>query len=479
MRYRIEYKQNNAWEVLHDSDWFNSIVVSATLIEEVNSIARAVIQVAGVELPIQAMETLIRIRENNSVIFMGRVCSVKKAMFGITTYEVESVLSFLCDTVVEPFRVYSVTADNVVKKMLTEILKQFNNRMFTGRRITLAECNVRVEPESVMENTTVYTNTWEFITKRIIEKAGGYLYLTYGTDDSIHLHYVSEFAEVNPYPVYSENLLEYNHETDHSETYTAMLPLGNDNLTIMGLSSSTSHISGIYLFDPVLQAKYGWIVYQAEYETDDAETLLRLAEADFLRIKNQMHHTISLSAVCPDFNTRYHIGQNIRVRWDNTVVDYPLTQCTTDLLNPENNKITLGTIESTLTDSVKSAGNAVGSGITNSPEWIPLELSSDINVGNYSRTTPSYTKINGHVYISGSIVPDTAVTSAVVVATLPEAYRPTVNQYRIVSCGGKRIARLVVSPAGNIVIDWLINIVDGTNHDGTVWIDITIDYFID
>ena len=84
-------------------------------------------------------------------------------------------------------------------------------------------------------------------------------------------------------------------------------------------------------------------------------------------------------------------------------------------------------------------------------------------------------KVGKHVYITGSIQGKSGAT----ITTIPEGFRPVDgNKYFLQACSGARIARIMVTTAGLMSIEWLRAIKDAVEYTTAVWVDCNIDYWI-
>lgn len=115
-------------------------------------------------------------------------------------------------------------------------------------------------------------------------------------------------------------------------------------------------------------------------------------------------------------------------------------------------------------------------------EWKTLALNEGfVHHGNYGRSELVYRVAGKHVWISGAVVKTEPFgTTFVAVSTLPEEIRPAHNQYHIACVGGTgRYARVVASAGGNLGIDWVYDSNGRNTTSAGLWVDCTIDYFLD
>ena len=102
---------------------------------------------------------------------------------------------------------------------------------------------------------------------------------------------------------------------------------------------------------------------------------------------------------------------------------------------------------------------------------------SDTNLGNGQLR---WRQVGNHVYISGGITAEYTGSNKVLL-TLPTTAAPNYsNVYSLRPCSGGRIARLFVSTAGALTLEWIKNISDAANYtSAAIWIDCNFDYWID
>lgn len=118
--------------------------------------------------------------------------------------------------------------------------------------------------------------------------------------------------------------------------------------------------------------------------------------------------------------------------------------------------------------------------------WISLGLSSNVeNATSSLGRVPTgcyYRVINGnHVYVAFNCKFAYSGSSIIVNNDLlPEELRPARNVYEYRPLGGKYVARIIVTTAGNAVVEWVQNILSTTETTSRTsgWIDGYIDYWV-
>lgn len=124
--------------------------------------------------------------------------------------------------------------------------------------------------------------------------------------------------------------------------------------------------------------------------------------------------------------------------------------------------------------------------IQSSRYWVDLGLSEDVSESTYNMGRSPYScayrvENENHIYISFNCSFTYSGENIVVnLNKIPEAYRPARNMYCFCPIGGKYIARVLATTAGNVVIEWVQNLLsteETTSRSGS-WIDGYIDYWI-
>lgn len=117
--------------------------------------------------------------------------------------------------------------------------------------------------------------------------------------------------------------------------------------------------------------------------------------------------------------------------------------------------------------------------IPNDTGWITLPLASGVTASESGRGLPQYRKIGNHVYVRGTIDVTTLEDSSVLVATLPSGYRPSRVDFNLQTCYGPRIAQIFVNAYGELKVDKVYNLTDGSIYAGNLWVQVVIDYYVD
>lgn len=121
-------------------------------------------------------------------------------------------------------------------------------------------------------------------------------------------------------------------------------------------------------------------------------------------------------------------------------------------------------------------------------KWVSLGLSDSVsesasNCGRGPEGTGCWYRVvnDNHIHVAFNCAYSYAGATVTVNAeAIPEAYRPTKNAYAICATGGRAVARIIITKAGNVVVDWIqvLSSAEATTASTVSWIDGYIDYFV-
>lgn len=319
------------------------------------------------------LKGVLELWDDRMRIFKGRIRKDTRDFLLSREIEVEGLLACLNDSIIPPFNFpedfqddadYQAAAEsgNVVKFFLGWLLDQHNSQVTgSAQKIQLGEVTVADPNNFITRASSEYLTTMDVVRKKLEQLMGGYLLADYSGDTTV-LHYYADLPLTNIQTVeFGENLLDLVTILDSAETYTAILPIGADGLTIAGLPDG--EISpGIW--------KIGRIIYSQEAEEavdgritrtvvwDDvtlAENLQTKATALLTGEGVMTAQTISVRAAdlgplegLPRFVVGRHVQLNSTPHGFSAA--YPLMELEPDLLDPGNTEITMGATFKSSTD---------------------------------------------------------------------------------------------------------------------------------
>lgn len=211
---------------------------------------------------------VVTLSAGNARLFRGRIRKDTKDFYLSRRIEVEGLLACLNDSLIPPHsfpddflddEAYQEAAanGNVVEFYLGWLLDQHNSQVGQDQQVKLGDVTVSDPNNYISRSSSEYLTTMEVVRKKLKDLIGGYLLADYSTDDTV-LHYYSDLPLTNVQEVeFAKNLLDLEVELDSADTYTAILPVGKDGITIFALPDG--EVSPGFI-------KTGMIVYSIEAE---------------------------------------------------------------------------------------------------------------------------------------------------------------------------------------------------------------------
>ena len=326
------------------------------------------------------------LRAGGIAIWRGRVIRDVRDFYLSKEVEAEGLLACLNDSLIPPFNfpddfledaAYQEAAatGNVVKFFLGWVLEQHNSQVKESQRIELGEVTVTDPNNYITRSSSEYKSAMEIVQGKLVDLLGGYLLPDY-TNATPVLAYYEELPLTNTQTVeYGGNLVDLITEGDSTATYTAILPVGKDDLTLVDLPD------GEYGDDVV---KEGRILYSKSAEEATGSRITRVVEwkdvteATNLRAKavqellgNGVMTTQTITVKAADLGTgsaatgtegiqRFRVGRNVRLNSTphGYAAVFPLMNLKPNINNPGDTEITLGAVVKTASDIAKDNQSA-------------------------------------------------------------------------------------------------------------------------
>lgn len=303
------------------------------------------------------MRTRIVVKQNDEIIWRGRVLETETDFYRQKTVTCEGELTYLVDSVLHPYKLadYDGTAAGLFRLYLT----RHNEAVSEAQQFQIG--NVDIETLSSVENTG-YANTWDEISDNLIDIHGGFLRIRH-EDGARYLDWTKESGTSCGQVIrFGENLLDLSEYVSASEVVTCLIPCagqGDSQITIASVNGGKDYIE-----DAAGIALYGRIWGVTEFDTKDASTLLEMAKENLQkRLKETI--TITISAVdlhLLDVNAEsFRVGDKVRVVSPPHGIDaeYTCTAISLDLVNPDQSEYTFGTPETGMASTTAATSKAV------------------------------------------------------------------------------------------------------------------------
>lgn len=347
---------------------------------------------------LKKLKSVIEIQQDGDTIFRGRMTDDSRSFHKQLIVQAEGVLACTNDTIIPPFRFPEDFPDapgegaeeNVVEYFLNWIITKHNEHAQEWQKLKLGTVTVR-DPNNVLTRSSEkHLHTWEVLKSKLFESTlGGYLYVRYEADGN-YVDYLDSFTLTNLQRItLTKNVLDMVTDSNANETYTAILPLGKDGLTISALEDGdlTDDLvkSGEYIYSRSGVDEYGWICVPIEESTWNDVTLpenLKRNAIEGLANGMKLTRTITIKAV--DLNLADKDIPTIKA-FRNIIVDVPthgidgetmpLTELETDLLEPQNTVITLGDTVRSMVDINQQEQHNVQTKI----EKVEVDIKENVN----------------------------------------------------------------------------------------------------
>ena len=303
------------------------------------------------------MRTRIDVRQDDEIIWRGRVLETETDFYRQKTVTCEGELTYLVDSVLHPYKLADY--DGTAAGLFRLYLMRHNEAVSEAQQFQIG--NVDIETLSSVENTG-YGNTWDEISDNLIDIHGGFLRIRYDGDVR-YLDWTKESGTSCGQVIrFGENLLDLSEYVSASEVVTCLIPYAGQSdskITIASVNDGKD-----YLEDAAGIALYGRIWGVTEFDAKDASTLLEMAKENLQkRLKETI--TITISAVdlhLLDVNAEsFHVGDKVRVVSPPHGIDaeYTCTAISLDLVNPDQSEYTFGTPETGMASTTAATSKAV------------------------------------------------------------------------------------------------------------------------
>lgn len=323
---------------------------------------------------LKKLKSIIEIRENDTVIYRGRMISDNSDFHNTKNVVCEGVMAFFMDSIQRPFSLegYNINA------FLQYLVNSHNNQVESKKRITLGMVSVTGEGGDAIKENTSYSSTWDILNSQLIDRFGGYLWISYGDNENV-LNYTWDYGGINEQEIrFGVNLLDISKYQDATQIKTRIIPTGADveyedelgekktkTIDITSVNNGNDYIDA----EQSVLDEYGIITGALNWSNiTDPTSLLEKAKS-YLRDMINIPEQLTISTV--DLN---YIGvdiQSLKLGCYTSVISKPhniqtkmmLSQLTMYLDNPSQGQITLGEKTSSLTSSVSHAQKLISSTI--------------------------------------------------------------------------------------------------------------------
>lgn len=377
--------------ILYDPREDNLIVNSPKCKLEVNTVGSASFTIYNTHPYysfMRKMRSVFEIRQDNDVIFRGRMTDDSKDFNNIKAVTLEGAMAYFNDSVIRPFIFpddftsdsgyrEAETSGNVIEFFLSWLISQHNSQVQEFQKFKLGKVTVTDENNYLSRSSADYAKTWETLKSKLFNsELQGYVCIRY-EEDGNYIDYLSDFDLTNIQRInFGENLLDIKSKSSASAVCSAIIPLGakmkdidkasDDESRLNILNEDDGNVSedivkiGDTLYSQKAVDEYGWIYAQPKDTTWDdvtkANNLLTKGVEYLSKTATKLTNTIDITAIdlhasdaeVEAFRIYRHVLVNSKPH--DHEGQYRLTKLDIDILNPQNTKITLGDTKQSMTD---------------------------------------------------------------------------------------------------------------------------------
>ena len=352
----------------------------------------------------------VRIYFNNLILFKGEITKIDEDFEGNYSVSCTGVLDYLTATRVRPYSTVEgeqpLKAPSSYDGYFQWLIDQHNSNCLDSRKrfsVGVNQGNMLDKNNYIYRSSEQRPTTASEIEDKILNSAGGYLFVRYQDDLNI-LDLYADVHDVNTQIIdYGVNILDFTKTTTAETQYTAVVatgytpdpPEGQTDvkmkpITLEGCAdggtpySSTIVKMGDRVYDVEAVARYGYREYYVsntdikthdgllEYACKTLNTLLSPALTISVR-------AVDLALILGEKYQHLQLGQAVRVRSKPRKVDeyIMVNSIDLDLMNPENTTFDLGASYDTLTGQQSAYLKALNASINTSLDTVDA-LSTDV-----------------------------------------------------------------------------------------------------
>ena len=318
-------------------------------------------------------------------LFRGRIIKDEKGFYNEKKVICEGELAFLLDSIQRPYSFPTTGYDTTPEGLLRYYIDRHNAQVSAEKQFTVGIVTVTDPNGYITRSNSDYTSTWNELTKKLVDKLGGYLW-TRHVNGVNYIDYLSDFTTISNQKIeFGKNLLELTQTISAESFATAVIPLGaadettGERLTIKSVNNNVD-----FVYNEEAVQKYGYIFTTQTW--DDVTSASNLKTKGQAYIDGLAQFTASISISAADLNgtgvnvNSFRIGRYVTVDSDPHGIsqNFVVTKLSRQLDKPEATRLTLGASFKTLTEKQYGTTQSIGELVTriDSTEKKVIQLSN-------------------------------------------------------------------------------------------------------
>ena len=304
-------------------------------------------------------------------LFRGRIIKDEKGFYNEKKVTCEGELAFLLDSIQRPYSFPATGYDTTPEGLLKYYIDRHNEQVSADKQFTVGNVTVTDPNGYITRSNSDYTNTWNEISKKLVNNLGGYLW-TRHVNGVNYIDYLSDFTTLSNQKIeFGENLLDLTQTISAESFATAVIPLGaKDNSTGERLTIKSVNNNVDYVYNEDAVQEYGYIFITQTWDDVTQASNLKTKGQEYIDGLAQFTASISISAA--DLNgtgvnvNSFRIGRYVTVESNPHGIsqNFVVTKLSRQLDKPEATRLTLGASFKTLTEKQYGTSQSIGELVT-------------------------------------------------------------------------------------------------------------------
>lgn len=319
---------------------------------------------------VRPFQTLIDIYDDDELIFKGRALKPKREMKDsgqfTQSFSFESVSAYMLDSVQRFKEVHNTTPANFFKM----IIDKHNSQVPAYKQFKVGKVDVTNSTDNVYRFID-YTNTFDTIKTKLIDKLGGYIRIRFESDGN-YIDYLNNIGTVhendNPIRI-GKNLKSSSVDIDPTAIITRFVPLGatierknnNGNTNPANPRVTIASVNGgkDYIDIPDLQKEFGIINGTETWDDVKTSKILFTKAKSWIKAQKASLETWTISALELGIKKYDSFKVSDSYQFINPIIAdsqyLRIVQKQIDLLKPQSSTLTIGDKKKTLSQYQKDA----------------------------------------------------------------------------------------------------------------------------